>query len=126
MVFYMNKIDEKRLREKQVIAKMIRVYCHGKKHTPGTKELCSDCRELLDYASVRTDKCPFMETKTFCSKCKVSCYIPHRKEQIREVMKYSGPRMLLYCPLLTIRHLLLDIKGNTPKQSKTHLDQRTK
>lgn len=26
------------------------------------------------YARLRSDKCPFMETKTFCSNCKVHCY----------------------------------------------------
>jgi hypothetical protein len=28
------------------------------------------------------------------------------REQIRQVMRYAGPRMLLHNPILTIRHLL--------------------
>ena len=33
-------------------------------------ELCQKCRELNDYARMRSDKCPFMEQKTFCSNCR--------------------------------------------------------
>ena len=63
-------LQSKREREKQVVEAMIRLYCR-KKH--GGKELCPQCAALLDYACRRSDHCPFMETKTFCSNCKVHC-----------------------------------------------------
>ena len=47
-----------------------------------------------------------METKTFCSNCKVHCYRPDMRERIRAVMRFSGPRMLLYHPITGIRHFL--------------------
>lgn len=52
-----------------------------------------------------------METKTFCSACKIHCYRAHRREQIRQVMCYSGPRMLLHHPLMTLRHLWIEHHG---------------
>ena len=47
-----------------------------------------------------------MENKTFCSNCKVHCYKPDMREQIRRVMRYSGPRMIKTHPILAIRHLI--------------------
>ena len=31
-----------------------------------------------------------MEQKTFCANCKVHCYKPEMREQIRKVMRFSG------------------------------------
>lgn len=94
----------KREREKETVSKMIKIYCR-KKH--GTKKgLCPECAKLEEYAKLRSDKCPFMETKTFCSNCKVHCYKPEMREKIREVMRFSGPRMLLVDPVMAIRHVI--------------------
>ncbi len=46
-----------------------------------------------------------METKTFCSNCTVHCYKPEMRARIREVMAFSGPRMLLVRPLMVLRHM---------------------
>lgn len=98
------QIDQKRQREKEVVSLMIRLYCK-KKHQ--TKEgLCEACTNLDSYAKLRSDKCPFMETKTFCSNCNVHCYKPEMREKIREVMRFSGPRMMLYHPVLAVRHVI--------------------
>lgn len=97
-------LQSKRRREKQVVEAMIRLYCR-KKHG-GRKDLCLECAALLDYACQRSDRCPFMETKTFCSNCKVHCYRPEMRRKIREVMRFSGPRMLLVHPVLAVRHLI--------------------
>ena len=98
-------LDKKRTDEKLLVSEMIALYCRRQHKTPkGT--LCPECRQLHDYALMRIDKCPFMETKTFCSNCKVHCYKPEMREQIRQVMRFSGPRMLLYHPFLAIWHLV--------------------
>lgn len=47
-----------------------------------------------------------METKTFCSNCRVHCYKPAMREKIRQVMRFSGPRMLFYHTMLAIRHVV--------------------
>lgn len=97
-------VKSKREREKYVVSQMITLYC--KKQHKGNGELCQECRELLEYARLRSDKCPFMETKNFCSNCKVHCYKPAMREKIRQVMRFSGPRMMFYHPVLAVRHVI--------------------
>ena len=96
-------IVTKREREKETVSLMVRLYCRKKHHS---KTLCPDCAALDAYARNRSDRCPFMETKTFCSNCKVHCYKPDMREKIREVMRFSGPRMLFYHPIMAIRHVM--------------------
>ena len=72
--------------------------------------MCPECQDLLNYARLRSKKCPFMKEKTFCANCKVHCYKPEMREKIRQVMRFSGPRMLLYHPVLAIWHLVCSIK----------------
>lgn len=96
-------ISAKREREKKLVSQMIALYCK-KKHKG--KGLCKECEELDAYARLRSDKCPFMETKTFCSNCKVHCYQPEMREKIREVMRFSGPRMISTHPITAIRHVI--------------------
>ena len=96
-------VQTKREREKETVTLMIRLYCR-KKH--GGKELCPACAELDAYARLRSDKCPFMETKTFCSNCRVHCYKKDMREKIREVMRFSGPRMIFHHPIMAIRHVI--------------------
>ena len=96
-------VQSKREREKETVSLMIDIYCR-KKH--GGRTLCHDCAALKSYARQRSDKCPFMETKTFCSNCKVHCYKPDMREKIREVMRFSGPRMIFHHPVMAIRHVI--------------------
>ena len=96
-------IQTKREREKQTVSLMIAIYCRAKH---GGRELCSDCAALDAYARLRSDRCPFMETKTFCSNCRVHCYKPDMREKIRSVMRFSGPRMIFHHPVMAIRHVI--------------------
>lgn len=98
---------KKREREKKMVSQMIALYCR-KKH--GGKNLCSECARLAEYAKTRSNRCPFMENKTFCSNCRVHCYKPEMREKIREVMRFSGPRMIFHHPIAAIRHLILSKK----------------
>ena len=101
----MRSTEEKREREKQVVSLMIRLYCN-KNHKSEKGELCAECAALEEYARMRSDKCPFMENKTFCSNCKVHCYKPEMREKIREVMRFSGPRMMFHHPVMAVRHVI--------------------
>lgn len=94
----------KREREKRMVAQMIALYCRKKHHTRGG--LCPQCAALDAYAKMRADKCPFMETKTFCSNCRIHCYKPDMRAKIREVMRFAGPRMILHHPVAAIRHVV--------------------
>lgn len=106
--------EDKREREKRVVCEMIALYCR-KNHSG--KELCSECRELAEYACARSDKCPFMANKTFCSNCKVHCYKPEMREKIRRVMRFSGPRMIFHHPITAIRHVI-EVKHDKNKQER--------
>lgn len=96
-------IQTKREQEKEIVSRMIAIYC---RRNHGGRELCPDCAALDAYARHRSDKCPFMETKTFCSNCRVHCYGQDMREKIRAVMRFSGPRMLFHHPVMAVRHVL--------------------
>ena len=100
-----DKILSKREKEKKTVGLMIELYCRSN-HKTKKGELCPECEALRQYAFMRSDKCPFMETKTFCSNCKVHCYKPEMREKIREVMRFSGPRMIFHHPVMAMRHLI--------------------
>ena len=110
----MKDIETKREREKKMISQMIALYCHRNHHTKGV--LCPECAALNDYARARSEHCPFMETKTFCSACKVHCYKPAMREQIRAVMRWAGPRMLPVHPVLSVKHVVVTLKAKREAQ----------
>ena len=98
----MTRIDE----EKRTVEKMIRLYCRRKE---GNRELCPSCSELLEYAVVRLSRCRFGNDKSTCQKCPVHCYKPVMRDKMREVMRWAGPRMMLYHPVDAIRHLVRNL-----------------
>ena len=103
-------LEKKRSDEKMLVSEMISLYCRKQHHTP-KGQLCPDCAALDAYARSRSDRCPFMGTKTFCSNCTVHCYKPEMREKIRAVMRWAGPRMLPSHPILSIRHVAVTIKS---------------
>ena len=106
--------SEKRLkREQKTIEAMIAIYCRGEHDV--RKGLCANCQELLDYALLRLEKCPYQEEKPICARCPIHCYKPEKREEVRRVMRFAGPRMLVYHPWLAIAHLL-DGKTKAPEK----------
>ena len=103
-------------REHKTITLMIDIYCKSY-HRP-EHGLCQDCRKLQDYANARLEKCPFQENKTTCVTCHVHCYEPEMREKIKNVMRYSGPRMLLRHPVLMLYHLLDGFRYSSEKKRK--------
>ena len=97
-------------REKDTIRLMIRLYA---RHKLKAREVPEEYRQLADYACRRLDHCTFGERKTACKDCPIHCYAPERREKIREVMRWVGPRMFLYAPLIAIRHLLEKRRART-------------
>lgn len=92
-------------REKKTISLMVDIYCR-KKHGCKEGELCSECKELLEYAHKRLSYCKFGDEKSTCSRCPIHCYKKDMKEKVKEVMKFSGPRLIIYNPLELVRHAL--------------------
>ena len=114
-------LAKKRSDEKTLVSEMIALYCRRNHRTRGALcrkqhhtlrgSLCPECQKLHDYALARIEHCPFMETKTFCSACKVHCYQPEMREKIRTVMRWAGPRMLPVHPVLSIKHVIVTMKA---------------
>ena len=95
----MNRIE----REKQTVRKMIKLYC---RHRLGLDKMPEEYQHLAEFACRRLDHCKYGENKTACKDCPTHCYAPTEREQIREVMRWVGPRMIFYSPIEAIRHLL--------------------
>lgn len=91
-------------RERHTIQAMIGIYCRG--HHRPTETACPECRALFNYAVQRIEKCPFLADKPTCAKCPIHCYNPKMREQVRQVMRYAGPRMMVCHPLLALRHYM--------------------
>lgn len=101
----MNISEKPRIaRERRTVRFMVEIFCHDHHHP--TTDLCEQCDGLYAYAMARLDNCVFKEDKPTCKQCPVHCYKKDRRAEMREVMIYSGPRMLKSHPILAIRHLL--------------------
>ena len=98
-------VEKKRAHEVKTVDEMIRLYCRGNHHEREEgADLCPSCKELADYARLRTEKCPRMAEKTFCSQCPIHCYKKDMVAKIVDVMRYSGTRLMLRHPAMTIYH----------------------
>jgi hypothetical protein len=101
--YTIRKFATRRLaREWNTVSAMLHIYCrdqHG-------GDPCRDCQELMNNINLRLDRCRFGEEKPTCAKCPVHCYQRDRREQIKVVERYSGPKMLWKHPALSLWHLL--------------------
>jgi hypothetical protein len=106
-------------RDLRTLAFFIRIYCHAKheqrspvvlkgfdieKLAGKPLELCPDCTKLLQHAFVKRSHCP-MDPKPQCKDCPSHCYQEAYRKKIREVMRFSGSRMLLRGRLDYLWHL---------------------
>jgi len=90
--------------EKKTIKIMIELYC--KKQHGSDNNLCDSCLELYNYSQERLDNCPFQAEKPICQKCTIHCYKPEKREQIRKIMRYAGPKMIFHHPIVAVKHLI--------------------
>lgn len=95
----MSRIDN----EKRVVEQMVKLYCLRKLHFPAIDD---EHKALIAYAHKRLDGCKFSEQKPACKRCPIHCYKPDMREKIRAIMRWAGPRMIIYDPIAAIRHLL--------------------
>ena len=108
--------------EKRTVFQMIEIYCHAHHRTKDA--LCESCQEVYNYAAMKYERCPFGEKKPVCSKCKVHCYNKEKREKVREIMRYSGPRMIFKHPLNTIFYFYhkytVSAPEKIPAKAKVH------
>ena len=89
--------------EKRVVETMIRLYCRRrmKQNNPPDEYM-----QLIESAHKRLSHCRFGEKKTSCKRCPIHCYAPEKREMMRQVMRWCGPRMIFFHPIITIRHFI--------------------
>jgi hypothetical protein len=90
-------------REKKTVKKMIELFC---KINHKCNELCDDCKYIMNYSFSKLDKCPFGSEKPTCLNCIIHCYQTGQRERVREIMRFSGPKMMLHHPYLAIMHII--------------------
>jgi hypothetical protein len=100
----MERLTGRLKREHQTLVCMTNIYCedHHGKHAGG---LCPSCSELMDYSEMRLAKCPYGQAKPTCAKCPIHCYKKQKREHVREIMRYAGPRMTLRHPIQALTHV---------------------
>ena len=94
--------ESRRRRESIIVHTMIGLYCKANHGSVGV--LCDNCKQLSGYAEKRLLSCMYSETKPVCKHCPVHCYSPKMREQMRLVMRWAGPRMIIRRPLFALVH----------------------
>lgn len=95
-------------REMRTIEAMIRIYCRHHHH----QDLCKECGVVLTYSYARIEKCLFGPEKPACNKCTVHCYSPVMREKVKEIMHFSGPKLIYKHPVMVLYHFLKGGKIN--------------
>ena len=81
---------------------MIELYC---KKRLGMSEISEEYKTLVLYAHKRLEMCKFGNDKPNCKRCPIHCYNSEMREKIRAIMRWAGPRMIIYDPIAAIRHI---------------------
>ncbi len=88
--------------EKKTVAAMIDIYYKQFKD----EEHLAEREDVLSYAMTRLNYCRFSEDKPTCKVCPVHCYKKSYQEKMKLIMRYSGPRMMIYHPIMSVEHFI--------------------
>jgi len=115
-------LTDKQLHDLKVVVEFVSLYCQ-KKHSGRERliaelppelgimvskdvYLCDDCSDLLSYGIRKREKCP-IDPKPACKNCHVHCFSGEYRAKIKEVMAYSGRKMVLRGRLDYLWHYFL-------------------
>ena len=115
----MEQFTSAQKKDLKVIISFVRVYCtvqHDNQAEatvpPGLAGmfnkgllLCPDCWALVEYALEKRFKCP-LDPKPSCKHCRIHCYSKEYRARIREIMAFSGRRMIMRGRLDYLWHYL--------------------
>jgi hypothetical protein len=90
----------------KLIGKFVEVYCSGKHGVAeknlfslpeqlGERRLCPECSLFMHYAITRRIKCPLEAEKPSCKHCRTHCYNKANLAKVKEIMAYSGMKLML-------------------------------
>jgi hypothetical protein len=99
----LTKLQNKDIR---LIGKFVEVYCNGKHGAvernlfslpdrQGERRLCPECSVFMQYAVTRRLKCPLETEKPSCKHCRTHCYNKANLAKVKEIMSYSGMKLML-------------------------------
>lgn len=100
-----NRIDQ----EKETLREMVTLYC---RYRLKAKSMPESYEQLVDYAFRRLERCRWGTKKPNCHQCKIHCYAPDKRKQMREIMKWTGPKMIIYAPMKAMRYLINSMRPN--------------
>jgi uncharacterized paraquat-inducible protein A len=106
----MSELTAGHLKDLKILARFIELFCHarhdrkkvGERALPemlqqgkrSHQTICIDCAELLEHGMKKRATCP-LDPKPICKSCHIHCYTPEQRLKVREIMAYSGRRMIL-------------------------------
>lgn len=92
-------------KDRRTLEAIGRIFCSN--HHEGVKDaagLCPSCRSTIDDTLERAAACPYGHD-TNCEDCHVHCQRGEAQVRIREIMRYSAPRMAIQHPVMTLEYL---------------------
>lgn len=102
----METLTKHQKKDIRLIGKFVEVYCVGKHGTierspytlpadMGKRRVCPECADFMAYAIAKRMKCPLEAEKPTCKHCRIHCYGKAEREKVREIMAYSGRRLMM-------------------------------
>lgn len=115
----MDPLTPSQITDIRILAEFIGVFCAARhqhqaevdlpaelqRSSRGKVRLCEQCRALLDHAVLKRRNCP-LNPKPSCKKCPIHCYSKEYRATIREIMAFSGRKMILRGRLDYLWHYL--------------------
>lgn len=106
----MDTLTRQQAKELKVLLTFVRVFCkakHGEETVSPVSlppevaalsgkpvSLCPECAALVAHAVQKRRKCP-LDPKPSCKHCHIHCYSKEYRARIREIMAYSGRKMIM-------------------------------
>lgn len=102
----METLSKQQKKDIRLIGKFVEVYCAGRhgavERAPfllpeglGERRVCSECTAFMEYAVTKRIKCPLEAEKPSCKHCRIHCYGKAQREKVREIMSYSGRKLMM-------------------------------
>ncbi len=102
------KLTKAEIKDLRILALFTSVYCHD--HHKGSRtpladlpeqlavlnryHCCQACLDFLSYAIERRLNCPVPEDPN-CKHCQIHCYRAGHRAKVRQIMRYSGKRLIM-------------------------------
>jgi len=108
MLTPMEQFTTEQKKDLRVLINFVRVYCAAEHAGQAAVELpdnlavmfpkgvplCSDCTAMIEYSLLKRRNCP-LDPKPSCKHCHIHCYSKEYRARIRQIMAFSGRRMIM-------------------------------